>query len=77
MKLDNSYLQPTLDELFEEYKKGASSLMIDDKERVLEEKRKIETEKAELQKNIPQQVNDAVERIKDELRKEGSIVDLK
>jgi len=77
MKLDNSYFQPTLDELFEEYKKGVSSLMIDDKERVLEEKRKVENEKAELEKKIPQLVNEAVERIKEELRKEGRIVDIK
>ena len=50
MKLDNSYFQPTLDDLFTEYKKGISYLVIEDKERVLEEKKKLQSENDELMK---------------------------
>jgi len=46
-KLDNSYFQPTLEHLFEEYQKGMSDLTIDDSERLLVER---ETMQAELTK---------------------------
>ena len=48
MKLDNSYFQPTLDDLFNEYQKGMSDLMIDDKERIMQEKKHIESKKIQL-----------------------------
>ena len=50
MKLDNSYFQPTLDNLFEEYQKGISNLVIDNAERIIEEKRKVEVKNDELEK---------------------------
>lgn len=50
MKLDNSYFQPSIDDLFTEYQKGISDLTIDDKTRVLEELKVLEHENSELEK---------------------------
>jgi integrase len=47
--LDGVYLKPTRQELFEEYKKGIADLTIDDSERILAEKKKIEIERSELE----------------------------
>ena len=52
MKLDNSYFQPTLEDLFTEYQKGSTDLMIDNTERVQAEKQKVDKEKDELQKKV-------------------------
>ena len=49
-KLDNSYFQPTLEQLFEEYQKGMSDLTIDDSERLLVERGIMQDELTELQK---------------------------
>ena len=63
MKLDNSYFQPTLDDLFKEYCKGMADLTIDDSERLLAERKSIEAEKTKLDieiqnnKQIQEQVN--------------------
>jgi integrase/recombinase XerD len=63
MKLDNSYFQPTLDDLFAEYQKGMADLTIDDSERLLAERKTIEAEKTKLDieiqnnKEIKEQVN--------------------
>ena len=63
MKLDNSYFQPTLDDLFAEYQKGMADLTIDDSERLLAERKSIEVEKTKLDieiqnnKQIQEQVN--------------------
>ena len=43
-KLDNSYFQPTTEQLFEEYQKGMSDLTIDDSERLLIERREMQDE---------------------------------
>ncbi|KFM18354.1 hypothetical protein AAA799P11_01129 [Marine Group I thaumarchaeote SCGC AAA799-P11] len=48
--LDNAYLQPVLENLFEEYQKGLADLSIDDNTRILEENKKLIVEKYELQK---------------------------
>lgn len=50
MKLDNSYFQPTLENLFIEYQKGLSDLIIDDSERLMEERTVIESKKILLDK---------------------------
>lgn len=47
--LDGVYLKPTRQECFDEYKKGISDLTIDDSERILAEKKKIEIERSELE----------------------------
>jgi integrase/recombinase XerD len=47
--LDGVYLKPTRQELFEEYKKGIADLTVDDSERILAEKKKIEIERSELE----------------------------
>lgn len=57
------------------YKELEPELTIDDSERLKIQNKKLEAEKSELEKKIPQLVNEAVERIKEELRQEGSIVD--
>ena len=51
MKLDNSYFQPTLDDLFNEYQKEIPNLLIDCKERILEEIEIIEKEKSQLEES--------------------------
>ncbi len=50
MKLDNSYFQPTLDDLFKEYCKGMADLTIDDSERLLAERKAIEEQRTEMEK---------------------------
>ncbi len=63
MKLDNSYFQPTLEDLFAEYQKGMADLTIDDSERLFAERKSIEAEKTKLDleiqnnKQIQKQVN--------------------
>ena len=63
MKLDNSYFQPTEEQLFQEYCKGMADLTIDDSERLLAERKSIEVEKSKLDleiqhnKEIKEQVN--------------------
>ena len=52
-------------------------LTIDDSERLKIQNQKLKEEKSELEKQIPKLVNDAVDRIKEQLRQEGSIVNLK
>jgi len=52
MKLDNSYFQPTLDNLLEEYQKGMSDLTIDDSERLLVEREAIQAERTQLELEI-------------------------
>ena len=47
--LDNSYFQPTPEQLFEEYQKGMSDLSIDDSERLLAERKLIEEQMTELE----------------------------
>ena len=56
---------------------GITDLTIDDSERLASRNRELEVEKSELETKIPQLVDEAVERIKEELRKEGAVVDLK
>jgi len=48
-KLDNSYFQPTLEQLFEEYQKGMSDLTIDDSERLLAEREIMKEELTKLE----------------------------
>jgi len=52
MKLDNSYFQPTLDNLFEEYQKGMADLAIDDSERLLIEKNNLDAERTQMESII-------------------------
>lgn len=73
--LDGAYLKPTRQESFEEYKKGIPDLTIDDSERMLAEKKKIEIERSELEK-IKLQMNEQEAKLKktqeelDEAKKE-------
>ena len=57
MKLDNSYFQPTLDNLFEEYQKGMSDLAIDDSERLMAERETIQAERTQLELEIQHNKN--------------------
>ena len=72
--LDGVYLTPTEEECFNEFLKAVPDLTIDDTERLAARNKELENEKTELEKKIPQLVNEAVDRIKEQLRKEGSIV---
>lgn len=47
--LDGSYFKPTKDELFTEYQKGMADLIINDSERILAEKKKIEIDRSEIE----------------------------
>jgi integrase len=57
MQLDNSYFQPTLENLFEEYQKGMSDLAIDDSERLMAEREIIQTERTQLESEIQHNKN--------------------
>ena len=75
--LDGVYLKPTVDEMFEEFKIGITDLTIDDSERLASRNRELELEKSEYEKKVPAIIEEAVKRVKEQLRKEGSIIDLK
>jgi len=69
--LDETYAVPSVEKLFEEYKKAIPELTVNDSERkqaLLDISLK---EKSELEKQIPKLVDDAVERIKQKLVSEG------
>jgi len=50
ISLDNSYFQPTIEQLFVEYQKGMGDLTIDDTERLLVERETMKDEITELHK---------------------------
>ncbi|HET6457354.1 MAG TPA: site-specific integrase [Nitrosopumilaceae archaeon] len=58
-------------ERFVEYQKAIPFLTISEEEILRTKTRKLEQEKTELEKNIPQLVNQAMDRIKNELIREG------
>ena len=49
MKLDNSYFQPTIEQLFEEYQKGMLELTIDDEDRLKVERENLKEELTKLE----------------------------
>ncbi len=55
VQLDNSYFQPTIDDLFKEYQKGMGDLTIDENERLKAENERIKEDLDELQ--LQQQTN--------------------
>ena len=57
MQLDNSYFQPTSENLFEEYQKGMSDLAIDDSERLMAERETIQAERTQLESEIQHNKN--------------------
>ena len=69
--LDQEYFDPSLDNLFAEFKKVIPALTISAEERQRIKIEKLEGEKSELEKKIPDLVNEAVDRIKDELIQNG------
>ncbi len=78
MKLDNSYFQPTLDDLFAEYQKGMADLTIDDSERLLAERKAIEEQRSEieLQKQEQKSMQQEIEIIKDNQIKMNHIMNM-
>lgn len=68
--LDNAYLQPTLENLFEEYQKGLADLSIDDNTRILEENKKLIVEKSELRKQTDE-IGELKKRLEEQLRQES------
>ena len=69
--LDGTYLQPTLEEYYKEFFKVISDLTIDDSERLRIRNNVLEKEKSEIEKKIPQLVEEAVSRIKNDLLQKG------
>lgn len=58
-------------ERFSEYQKAIPFLTISDTERTKFENQKLREEKIMLERKIPEMVNDAIARVKDDLKKEG------
>ena len=58
-------------ERFEQYQKAIPFLTISDTERMKIENQQLKEEKSTLEKEIPTMIQDAVERIKEDLQKEG------
>lgn len=78
MKLDNSYFQPTLDDLFKEYCKGMADLTIDDAERLLAERKAIEEQRSEMEKQKHEQksMQQEIEIIKENQAKMNHIMSM-
>jgi len=72
-----TYYRLSSEEKAKMYKELEPELTIDDSERLRIQNQKLEKEKSELENQLPKLVDEAVERIKDQLRKEGAIVDPK
>lgn len=77
-KLDNSYFQPTLDELFTEYCKGMADLTIDDSERLLVERKSIEEQKSEFERQKLEQksMQQEIDIIKENQEKMNRVMDM-
>ena len=58
-------------ERFPEYQKAITFLTISDTERMKFENQQLKEEKSSLERKIPEMIQDAVERIKTDLQKEG------
>jgi len=71
VKLDRNYFQTHIMELVEEYLDAVPNLTISDVERTKAENQRLRKEKSALEKQIPSLVNEAIERIKSELKQEG------
>ena len=56
-RLDNSYFQPTLEQLFTEYQKGMADLTIDDAERLLVERKEVEQKISEFEVQKQEQIS--------------------
>jgi len=68
---DGTYLKTTKERLFEEFKKHILNLTISNEDRDKARIDKLEAEKSELEKKIPNIVKEAIDRAKIEFRKEG------
>ena len=77
IQLDENYFVPEIEQLFKFFEKVIPELTISDVARLEVANQKLQNEKSELEKRIPKLVDEAVERIKDELRKEGAVVEPK
>jgi hypothetical protein len=71
VKLDRNYFQAHIFELVEEYFNAVPNLTIDESERLRTRNAKLEKEKSELEKRLPELVEDAIERVKQDLIKDG------
>lgn len=71
VKLDRNYFQAHILELVEEYLNAVPNLTISDEERAKAENIKLRKEKSELEKTIPTLVEEAVQRMKNELLNKG------
>lgn len=71
IKLDKNYFKTHVLELVEEYLNAVPNLTISDEERLKAEAQKLKNEKKELETKIPELVEEAIERIKQDLLKQG------
>jgi len=69
--LDGTYLQPNLDECYREFFKAIPDLTIDDSERLRIRNSNLEKDKSDLEKQIPSIVQEAVNRLKEDLYIQG------
>ena len=69
--LDKEYFDPTIENLFSEFKKVIPALTISEEQRLRLKNQKLEEQKDDLEKNLSRLVNEASDRIKQELVKEG------
>lgn len=73
VKLDRNYYQAHIFELIEEYLNAVPNLTISDEERTKAENHRLKEEKSDLEQMIPRMVNDAVDRVTEELKRNGWI----
>lgn len=71
VSLDENYLNPPMPKLFEEFKKHIAALTIDDAQRKDLKIQQLEDEKTRMEKQLPVLVDEAIERVKQDLLKEG------
>lgn len=70
-KLDGNYVPNDVMKAFEEFKKHIENLTIDDSERLKVKLKQTEEQKSELERRIPSIVQEAIDRAKNEFRKDG------
>ncbi|MFM7796497.1 MAG: integrase, partial [Candidatus Nitrosotenuis sp.] len=73
VKLDKNYYQAHISELIEEYLNAVPNLTISDEERIKAENQRLRKEKSYLERMIPSLVDEAIERVKEDLKKDGWI----
>jgi hypothetical protein len=77
VKLDRNYYQAHIFELIEEYLNAVPNLTISDEERMKAENQKLRKERSVMEEQIPTLVEEAIERMKNELISNGWFLPMK